>query len=98
MMSDPFAILNTAAHAHLGAIFNVERTGESVQLCIDESPDENQYGGTRAPSVQLIGEILPVDYSKVREGDYLTDNETRYKIIEIMPPVDGSKDLYLTKV
>lgn len=96
-MSDPFAELNATAHAILGAPFIVERTGETVQLCIDETPEENEYGGTRAPSVQVLGEVLPIDYGKIKEGDYLSGAESRYKIIEIMPAVDGSKDIYLKK-
>lgn len=97
-MADPFAELDTVVHAQLGTDFTIDRTSDTVRICIDESPGENEYGGARGPSVQIIGEILSIDYSKVREGDYLTNGETHYKIIEIMPPVDGSKDLYLKKV
>jgi hypothetical protein len=102
VMADPFAELDAVIHAELGADFIVERanlpTGDTVRICIDESPDEAEYGGTRAARVQIIGEILPVDYAKVSEGDYLSDAESRYKITEIMPAVEGSKDLYLRKV
>lgn len=101
-MADPFAELDAVIHAQLGADFIVERanapTGDTVRICIDESPDKAEYGGTRAPRVHVIGEILPVDYAKVREGDYLSDDESRYKITEIMPAIEGSKDLYLRKV
>lgn len=97
-MADSFAELDAVIHAQMGADFTVERTGATIRLCIDESPDENQYGGNRAPSVQLLGEILPIDYAKVSDGDYLSDGESRYKITEIMPAIEGSKDLYLRKV
>ena len=96
-MSDPFAELDAVVHSQLGADFTVERTGETVRVCIDESPEENMRGGTRAPSVEIVGEILPTDYSKVAEADYLSDGESRYKITEVMPAVEGSKDLYLKK-
>lgn len=97
-MSDPFAELNAIVHNQFGAVFTVERTGETVLVCIDESPGRDDYSGMPVNGVDTTGEILPGDYNKVRAGDRITSTTVTYAITEIMPELEGSKDIYLKKV
>ena len=97
-MSDPFGELNELVHKQFSKTFTVVRTGETITVDIDETAAQDDYSGVRANSVDYVGEILPKDYSKVRAGDLLERDSEAYKVTEVMPPLEGTKDLFLKKV
>ncbi len=97
-MSDPFDLLNDVVHKQFSKAFTVVRTGEVITVAIDESAEQENYSGVRGNTVDYVGEVLPADFGKVRAGDRLEGVTGNFKVSEIMPPLEGTKDLFLKKV